>query len=231
MILQGGEDGELFYSDFNSAIPLHGIPGGGTTSPGGVGIEDDLAIFGIYSGDYPGIWSYGRKRKNRPMALNYEYRLANTVLGSSISTIAAITTTDGLVMASWGTSDESTSEYGIDIVDPSNKASALYEGLEFSNGQDFLKKKFDAVKLSMKPMPVSTYVSVKFKLDNESVWRYGFTGSGATSFSYEGETEAIFSIGKIGKIYEVGVELTPSVNETPKITSVNTYIDNNYYAY
>jgi hypothetical protein len=231
MLLQGGSDGELFYSDFISAIPLHGIPGGGQTSPGGVSIEDDLAVFGIYNGSYPGIWSYGRKRKNRPMALNYEYRLANTVAGSSVSTIAAVTTVDGLVIASWGTTDESTSEYGIDIVDENNKAYSVFEGLEFSNGQDFLKKKFDTIKLTMKPMPVSTYVSAKFKLDYEDSWRYAVTGAGETAFSYEGATEAIFTLGKIGKVYEVGVELTPSANTTPEITSISTYIDNNFYAY
>ena len=71
-LLQGGSDGELFFSDFVNAVPLHGIPGGGQADHTGVAIEDDLAVFGIYgsSAAYPGIWSYGRKRKNRPMALN-----------------------------------------------------------------------------------------------------------------------------------------------------------------
>jgi hypothetical protein len=231
MLLQGGSDGELFYSDFISAIPLHGIPGGGSTMPGGVSIEDDLAVFGVYGGDYPGIWSYGRKRKNRAMALNYDYRLANTVAGSTISTIAAVTTADGLLMASWGTTDESTSEYGIDIVDENNKAYATYEGLEFSNGQHFLKKKFDTVKLNMAPMPASTYVSVLYKFDKQPSWKYAFMGNGETSYSYEGATEAIFSIGGMASTYEVRVDTVPFGNETPEILSITTYIGDSKYAY
>ena len=231
MLLQGGSDGELFYSDFNSAIPLHGIIGGGSTMPGGVSIEDDLAIFGVYGGTYPGIWSYGRKRKNRPMALNYDYRLAGTVAGSSISTIAALTTVDGLVMASWGTTDGSTSDYGVDIVDSSNKASSVFEGLEFTNGVPHLKKMFDTVKLSQSSMPAGSFLSVKFKLDKESDWRYAVTGSGSTTYSETGSTEAIFSIGKIGTVYEVGVENTPSGNNSPEIFGVTTYISNEQYEY
>jgi len=230
-LLQGGEDGELFFSDFINAVPLHGIPGGGQTTPSGVSIEDDLAIFGIYGGDYPGIWSYGRKRKNRSFALNYDYRLAGTVAGSTISTIAAVTTIDGLVMASWGTTDESTSEYGVDCVSSTTKATALYEGLEFDNGTPNLKKFFDTIKITMKPLPTGTSISAKFKVDNESAWRYAVLGSGATTYSEANAIEAIFSIGKPSSVYEVGMELNPYSNTAPEILSITTYISNENYEF
>src|SRR3990167_1347682 len=65
-LLQGGDNGEIFPADFENAVALARIPGGGQTYPGGSSILDDLAVFGIFGGTYPGIWSYGRKHKNRP---------------------------------------------------------------------------------------------------------------------------------------------------------------------
>jgi hypothetical protein len=230
-LLQGGSDGELFFSDFVNAVPLHGIPGGGETAPSGVSIEDDLAIFGIYGGDYPGLWSYGRKRKNRPDVLNYDYRLVGTVNGSTISTIAAVATIDGLVLASWGTTDGSTSEYGVDCVSSTTKAVALYEGLEFDNGTPNLKKFFDTIKITMKPLPTGTSISAKFKVDNESAWRYAVLGNGSTTYSEVNAIEAIFSIGKPSSVYEVGMELNPYLNTAPEILSITTYISNENYEF
>src|SRR3990167_9964470 len=73
-LAQGGDDGEIFFSDLLNTSPVATIPGRGRTNPGGVTIHDDRAAFGFYGGTYPGIWTYGRKHKNRPNALNYEYR-------------------------------------------------------------------------------------------------------------------------------------------------------------
>lgn len=229
LLLQGGADGELFFSDFVNATPLHGIIGGGQTEPDGVSIEDDLAIFGIYNGDNPGIWSYGRKRKNRPHALNYDYRLAQTVAGSSISTIAAVVMADGLLMASWGTTDGSTSEYGVDSVSFTTKATAVYEGLEFDGNSPHLKKMFDTVKLILSPLVSGTSVSVKYRTDKQTSWQYAVMGSGGTTFSEADAVETIFSIGKPAAIYEVGVELNPTGNNSPEVLDIITYLSNESY--
>lgn len=241
-LLQGGSDGELFFSDFVNAVPLHGIPGKGQADPSGVAIENDLAVFGIYgsSAAYPGIWSYGRKRKNRPFALNYEYRLANTVLGSTISTTAAVAVVGGVLMASWGTTDGSTSEYGVDSVSSTTKATALYEGLEFDGGVPYLKKIFDTVKITMTPLVSGTSISVKYKKDKATTggdssagagWLYAVTGTGATTFSEANATEAIFTIGVGANVYEVGAELNPTGNSSPEILSITTYLSNDKYEF
>src|SRR3990167_2494181 len=233
LLLQGGDNGEIFFSDFVNSVPLHAIPGGGQSMPDGVSIEDDLAIWGIYGGTYPGLWSYGRRRKNRPHALNYDYRLARTVAGSSISTIAAVAMVNGELLASWGTTDGSISEYGVDAVSSTTKAVGIYEGLEFSGGAPHLKKEFETVKLTLSPLVSGTSVSVKYRKDNATTggdssanegFRYAVTGNGATSFSEASAVEAIFSIGDAANVYEVGVELNPTSNLSPEIHSVVTYI-------
>ncbi len=231
LLMQGGSDGEIFFSDFTNTVPLNAVPGGGQVNPTGVSIENDLAVFGFYGGTYPGIWSFGRRRKNRSNAFSYDYRLSGTVSGSTISTIGAVAVIDGVLLASWGTTDGSTSEYGIDQVSSTTKASALYEGLEFDGGAPYMEKKFDTVKLTMNPMPAGTIVAVKFKLDNDISWKYAVADGTNTTFSMTNATQAIFKLGRPAGVYEVGIELTPEGNVTPDIRSITTYLANERYEF
>jgi len=132
-LIQGGSDGELFTSDFSDALPLNSM--GGQVNPDGVTIYNDIARFGTYGGDEPGIWSYGRKRNGRVQALNYDYRLSPTVGGSTVTEIGSIETVNGTILATWATTDGSTVEYGVDELSSTTKASAVYEGLEFDNNE------------------------------------------------------------------------------------------------
>ena len=230
-LLQGGDDGEIFFSDLVNSVPIASVPGGGRTNPGGVTIHNDLALFGFYGGTYPGLWSYGRKNKNRPFALNYSYRLAATVAGSSVSSIGAVTEFNGIPFASWGTTDGSTSDYGIDAVSSTTKASAIYEGLEFDGGNPHLAKTVDTIALLMSPLPSGTSVSAKFKLDKETDWRYAVLGDNATTFSVTNEIIALFNVGKPGRIYEVGIELNASGASTPSVQAIISYLSKENYEF
>lgn len=223
-LLQGGDDGEIFFSDLLNSVPITAIPGGGKTNPGGVTIHNDLAAFGFYGGSYPGIWTYGRKNKNRPFSLNYSYRLAATVAGSSVSSIGAVAEFNGVLFSSWGTTDGSTSDYGVDCVSTTTKANAVYEGLEFDGGNPHLSKFIDTIALIMSPLPSGTSVSAKFKTDKETDWRYAVLGGGTTTFSSTGETIALFNLGKPARVYEVGVELNASGSSTPEIQAITSYL-------
>src|SRR3990167_5010319 len=231
MLAQAGDDGSIYYSDLVNQTPLHRVPGGGKVNPGGVALLDGLAMFGFYAGTYPGVWSYGRKQKNRGNSLNYEYRLAKTVAGSSISTIGAVTVANGDLLVSWGTTDGSTSDYGVDQVSSTTRASAIYEGLEFDNGQGHLSKFVDSIALVMTALPSGTSVSAKFKMNKETDWRYAVLSDGATTFSVSGETIAIFNLGKPGRIYEVGAELNASGSDSPEIHSIVSYLSKETYEY
>lgn len=225
MLLQGGEDGELFLSDFRSAEPLAAVPLGGYVEPGGVAIDNDLALFGIYGGTYNGLWSFGRRHRNRPVALNFEYRIVAEAAGSTISKIGAVAVNNGVVLASYKIVDGSTTTYGVDQSSSTTKATAIYEGLEFDGGSPHLKKHFRDIHLTMGPLPTSCSVAVKVKLDKVSAWTDLKTAKGATSFSTANATEAVFLFEGRGRILEVGVTLTPSVNETPEILAVTTYVE------
>ena len=231
MLMQGGSDGELLFSDFVNAVPLHAIPGKGEVLPGATAIQNKLAMFGVSTSDYPGIWSYGRTKKNRPFALNYEYRLAKTVAGSSVSTVGAISVVNGNMFASWGTTDGSTSDYGVDMVSATTRANAIYEGLEFDQGLPAIKKIIDTVKLNMVELPSGTSVSVKFKTNKQSAWQYAVLGSGSTTFSESGQNEVIFSIGAPAMVWELGVDLTASGSSTPEVLAITGYLANERYEF
>lgn len=224
-LIQGGTDGELFTSDFSDAIPLNTITG--QVNPSGSTIYNDMGHFGTYGGDYPGIWSYGRKRKNRAFALNYEYRLSPTVGGSTLTEIGALTTWNDNIYASWKVTDGSTVTYGVDQLSSTTKATAVYEGLEFSNNEPHLEHWYQNIQLRAKPMPSGTSLSAKYKLNNETAWRYAVMGNGLTTHSVSdgySSTIAEFSIGANGSPYEVGIEINPSVNATPEVESIVTYV-------
>ena len=224
-LLQGGADGEIFFSDFSNTEPQIAIPEGGSVNPGGVSIENDLALFGFYGGDYPGLWSYGRRARNRPIVLNQEYRLVHDIAGSTITELGAVFSNNGTTYASWKTTDGSTLEYGIDAVNTTTKATAVYEGLEFDAQLPHLEKHFRDLHIFMSPLPSGTSIAAKIKLDKASSWTTIKTPSGASSYSTANSTEAIFNISANGKILEIGLTLTPSSNATPEILSVVVYIE------
>ena len=223
---QGGDDGEIFASDFVNTVPLATVPERGRVNPGGVTVHEDLATFGFFGGTYPGIWTYGRRNKNRANALNYQYRLAPTVGGSTIGTIGAIAVINGELIASWGTSETGSSAYGVDAVSSTSRATALYEGLEFDKGQAWDERMVDTAKAIFKPLVSGTSFSIKYKADNESAWRYAVFAGGGTTFSTADATEATASVGKPAHIFEPGVEITPSGSDTPEIHEVTFYLAN-----
>jgi len=226
MLIQGGTDGELFFSDFSRAVPLHAFVGGGQVNPSGVCIEDDIAMFGAYGGTYPGIWSYGRKRKNRPLVLSYPYRLSPTAAtGSTIVELGALKTVDGVLLASWHHQDALTNEYGVDMVSNTTKATAIYESLEFDAGLPHLEKGFQIARIVMKPLPAGCSLSMKYKMNKKSSWVVAKLQNNAASFSETNAWEVDFLIPEPGRIYETQVTLTPNGNTTPEILAIVTFIN------
>lgn len=233
MLLQGGVDGELFYSDFTNSVPVAKLPVDNyQVNPGGVCIDNDLAAWGMYGGVNPGIWEYGRRHKNRPFTLNYGYRLVAGVAGSTISQLGALTSVSGVLMASYATLDGSTVvEYGVDEVDLTAKATGRYESLEFDGGNPHLLKQFRDIHLIISPLPSGCSVGVQYKADKASSWTTALTPDKQTNFSVANATEAIFYIGKPAKMMEIAVTLNPNANNTPEVLSVVCYLESEMWEY
>ena len=238
LYMQAGASGEIWSSDFVNSVPLVSVPDGGQSNPGGSSIFDDRAVFGIYGTREdlnPGIYSYGRKMKDRPFVLGYDYRLTRNVANSIVSEIGAVWTAHNALFASWKTTDGSTTEYGVDMVSTTTRASARYEGLEFTGGSPHLKKHFTSAKVVMEPLPSGTSVSLLWKPNRTTTggdssagagWRYARAGGGSsTTYSTADSTEAEFVINDEARVFEIGVELNPSGSDTPEITAIIPYIE------
>ncbi len=218
IIAQAGLNGEIFFSDLVHQLPITAFPGGGQVNPGGVTTKGNLALFGVYGSSVQnGIYSYGRTAKNRVFALNLDYILTP----ATIDEIGAIKMIGTDLLASW----KSGTSYGVDVVDTANKASAIFESLDFDGGQASIKKTFHNIKLTMLPLPTGCSVKAKFRLNKKGDWVAAKLGDGSETFNTAGETEAIFNVGEDGEIYEVRIELAPSSNDSPEILSIATYFD------
>ena len=234
LLLQGGVNGEIFYSDFSNTAPLNSIPTGGQCNSQ-VGIYNDLAIFGIYgAGDQSGIYSYGRRAMNRPFALNQEFRLVPSVAGNTVTEIGAVWVASSAVFASWQVAG-STTQFGVDMSSTSTRASARLEGLEFTGGQPHLKKSYRSEKVIMEPLPAGTSLNVIYKPNRQTTggsssagagWKYARLADGtSTTYSVTDSTEAEFIINENAKVFEVGVEITPSGSSTPEVVAMVGYLD------
>ena len=214
---QAGSDGEIFFSDLVNTLPIIAFYGGGQVNPGAATNKGNLAIFGVYGSSNPGIYSYGRTRKNRVFALNLDYILTP----ATITEIGAVKMVGSDLLVSW----KSGTTYGVDVIDTANKATAIYESLDFDADSPERQKIFTQVKLVMKSLPTGCSVKVKYRVNKGNSFVGATLGDGTETFNIEGATEAIFNTGNEGYIYEVRVELYPSGNTTPEILSVNNIFD------
>ncbi len=240
-----------------------------------------------------GVYSYHKKNKNYPLALNLEYTPSPITIANfdskSIEIGAVLGRGDDLLV-SW--KDGAT--YGLDNIDTSNKAQAVYEGLVFDAKKPFQDKLFRYIKIVTKPLPGGCSIKAKYRMNEAGEWvkayqadeseafdkddhktgsvavtqnsktvagtgtgwdssmvgrkfrvdtdgdlykieavgsatsltlsrpYQGTTGSGK-DYTILGETKVVFQIEGEGEVYEVRVELYPSVNDTPEILSINSY--------
>lgn len=240
-LMQGGTNGEIFAADFLNNVPLARLPGeAGQVNPGGVTIHEDLAMFGFYGTsdqegrEVDGIWSYGRKQKDRSSVLNYEYRMSPQVGGSTIVEVGAIKSTGGNLFASWETDEVAGSgnKFGVDKTS-TTPAVILYESLEFDAAAPYISKKFNTIKIAVSHFAGSyagTTLSAKYRIDKKASWEYAFTGANATTYTFsstasETPVDVIFSIGNSACIYELGLEIVPGSTAYLIFPSVTTYLD------
>jgi len=186
---------------------------------GAIDIWKGKMLFGCING----VYSYHKKNKNYPVALNLEYTPSPITIANFDSKsveIGAILGRGDDLLVSW--KDGST--YGLDNIDLNNKANAVYEGLSFDADRPFEDKLFRFIKIVTKPLPSGCSIKVKYRINEDSDWIDTKMAKGdAESFADVGETKAIFQIEGQGEVYEVRVELYANGNNTPEILSINSY--------
>lgn len=246
---QIGDDGELFFANFTDSIPVKRFPGGGRVNPGGVANEVDqvsifdweqtadswidkqslgnMSLWGVFDADSGknGIYTYGRKNKEQPFTMNLEYAL-------DVDEIGAVINVEGVTLASYR--DGNT--FGVKAVDPLNKGTGIYEGLEFRSPSYYTSKsgqtkrpdsitKYVYIEMFMDPLPERTSVEFHYKMNKTGAWVQAFTADGQAIFNTVNGKKAVFRIGAEGEVYEPRIVMNPYGNTTPDIYRVRTYFE------
>ena len=213
-LLQAGTKGGIYYSDFLNIIPILYIPGEGYYYPDAVTSDEGLALFGICGGSaiHPGVYSYGRQKKNSPLVLNLDYPFtAGDYIGS-------VYNFNGNVYISYSHS----SSFGVKKIDTANKATGVYESLDLKSPINPNKPAlWQAVHIITTPMVSGTSIGIKYRVNKSGSFVTAKLEDGSTTFSAVDETEAYFEVGADGKVFEVQATLTPTGNTSPEILSIN----------
>ena len=237
-IAQVGEDGEIFFADMNSTIPIKSFPGGGKVNPGGVTNQIDqvnffeweqtalswidkqsvgnMALFAVYDADEGkgGIYTYGRKKKNQPLVLNLEHQLDADELGAIINVngVTLVSYRDGV-------------DFGVKAVDPDTKATAIYEGLDLpapvKEASEITTWKI--VELFCDPLVDGTSLEFWYRVNKNGNFIQAKMQGGDIQFTSEGEKKAIFLIQAEGDIFEPRVVCNPIGNVSPEVYRIVIY--------
>lgn len=220
-LAQVGDNGAIYYADFLNVLPITYFTGGGKVNPGGVENDQGLALFGVFGNGAgnTGIWSFGKKRNNDLYALNLEYPFTC----SEIGTVKKMSTDLFVTYNNSGT-------FGIKKVDLTAKATATYGGLDLEVPAKYIKgdqelPTFTEIKIITAPLPASTSVQVKRKINKTGSFNSAELEGGGTAFNTATGTEALFKVGDMGRIIEPQVILTPSGNNSPEVYSIEVFFE------
>lgn len=239
-LVQIGTDGDLYFSDFTSTMPVKKFPGGGRVNPGGVANEVDqveifdwqvnalswvdkqtlgnMSMWGVFGADtgYNGIYFYGRRNKEQPFTLSLEYAL-------EVDEIGAVANIDGTTIVSY----RDGSSFGVKAVDPDFKVQGIYESLEFrapiKSAEQMTNWKM--TEILMEQLPAGCSIEYFYKVDHASGWTRGYTADGNATYDITNGRKATFVIGTSGDVFEEKIVLNPSFNLTPTVLRSRTYFN------
>lgn len=228
IVAQVGTNGKLKYWNFGNTVPLTTIPGTASSYPGAVTEYNTLTHIGMNGGSKNGVYSIGRLDLNDPRALNLEYVPSHGKLtGTEIGALAR----DGSdLYVSW--KDGST--YGIDVIDQTEKATAVYESLVLDMTKSQIEKFLRHVKILLADdLPAGCEVSVKYRAtrsttqeqaaDDADGWVPMTMSDERDSIDQTGERKGVFNAEGQGEQIELQVTLTPSGNTSPEVESIHLY--------
>jgi hypothetical protein len=148
--------------------------------------------------------------------LNLEYQFDADEIGSVCSI-------GGVIVFSY----RSGANYGVKAVDLSNKATGIYEGLDFKAP---IKKASQStiwgiVELFLDPLPTSCSVEFWYKLNKTGSFIQAKTADGNSSYAVTNGKQAVFRIQESGQILEPRIVLNSSGNTCPEVHRLRIYFN------
>lgn len=235
---QVGEDGEVFFANMVDSMPIKRFPGGGKVNPGGICNEveqvnffeweetalswidkqsvGNLALFAVYGAESGkgGVYSYGRKDKNKDFVMNLEYQLDADELG-------AVVVFDGKTYVSY----QLNGAFGVKATDPNNKAVGIYEGLDWHGPVKGVAQilPWQYVSLLCAPLPSGAALEFWYRMNKNGNFVQAALEDGSTQYTTVSGQKAVFLVASDGEIYEPKVILRPAGNNSPEVYKVLSY--------
>ena len=224
-LMQVGDQGQLKYFNLATITPFKRIPQTGTAYPMATTTHNELMHIGMNGGTRDGIYAIGRLDNNDPISISLEYVPSHGKTTGCI--IGAIESGGDDLYVGWKDGDE----YGIDNIDPANKAVGIYESMRMNMSRAQVDKLVEFVKLNIKDMPTGCRVKLEWKASGDGylIWKSaeladGSLITGAPQEDNDG-SKILFKLGAQGEEYEFRLTLTPSGNSTPEILTINNYFN------
>lgn len=158
-------------------------------NPGAIDIWKRKILFGATNG----VYSYHKKNKNYPLALNLEYTPSPITIANfdskSIEIGAVLGRGDDLLV-SWKDGET----YGLDNIDTDNKAEAVYEGMVFDAGRSFEDKLFKFIKIVTNPLPEGCSIKAKYKMNETGEWVKAYQADESEAFDKDDHKEGTVAV-------------------------------------
>lgn len=219
-LAQVGTDGEVMYVDMSTKLPLYRFPGGGQVNPDGVDADSGMSLFGVYGNGTgnTGVYSVGRREKDRTYCVSFEYPLDCDEIGSvkKIGSDVFVTYKKGI-------------NYGVKHIDVNNKATGIFQTLDWKArvaGGETIPTWANII-LTSTPLPSGCSVDVYRRMDK--VITGGDDGNGfyqcnitdlTPSVITPGALEMTYLSGDKGKIAELKLVLHPNGNLSPEVLKI-----------
>lgn len=222
--------GSIYYNDMISSVPLIRIPGGGYISPEAIVNVSNMAYLAITgnSNSYNGVFSYGRKNKNSPFVLNYEYPLPNSEGTENDYPVSLSSNWGNLYVSINEAPTYSVKIYEADVSNPSaNYETATFESLDLKapNKLPGEKTVWGLVKLFTSSLPTGCKIELYYRVNKNGSFVQAKMEGGTTQYTTTNGQEAVFEIGAEGDVFEVKLVLTPSGTTTPEVHRIQIYFD------
>lgn len=168
-----------------------------------------------------GLYSWGSINNQYPESFGYNYSLSSGSTfnnGSNNLKIGLVKSYGDTLYTSWRDDSANPQQYSVDIVNNSSTAASSgdMEFLLFDNDQPSKYKQAGYMIATFEALPAGATVTLKYKIDDDSVWNYGEPVSTGT-----------YAVSPIEKRFfrlQIGIDIT-ATTATPEITSLFAWVD------
>lgn len=196
----------------------------GYINEGATNVWENMLIFGLDDGGTTeidrAVYTYGRKSKDYPMALNKDF-LISTGNTSGVAIGCIVSSSSDTLFISWY--DSNTSTYGIDqLLTTSQQDLAYFETLRFDNNLPNLEKLCKTISVRTLPLNYGQTVTVYYRINNSEDWTL------VGEMNYEKIPQIVYKSFPLDvRFFEIEfrVELATETEEAPTLLSFEMLFD------